>query len=48
MLTRNLWANRRRKPHLLRYACGYALINKGHDTRALQAYRGHCNIQPTV
>jgi type 1 fimbriae regulatory protein FimB/type 1 fimbriae regulatory protein FimE len=24
--------------HMLRHACGYALANKGHDTRALQAY----------
>src|SRR5450631_1066830 len=29
-------------------ACGYALANKGHDTRALQAYLGHRNIQHTV
>ena len=29
-------------------ACGYALANKGHDMRALQAYLGHCNIQHTV
>jgi site-specific recombinase XerD len=26
---------------LLRHACGYALANKGQDTRALQAYLGH-------
>lgn len=26
----------------------YALANKGHDTRALQAYLGHKNIQHTV
>jgi len=26
----------------------YALANKGHDTRALQAYLGHRNIQHTV
>ncbi len=32
-------------PHMLRHACGYALANKGHDTRALQAYLGHKNIQ---
>jgi site-specific recombinase XerD len=31
-------------PHMLRHACGFALANKGHDTRALQAY----NIQHTV
>ena len=35
-------------PHKLRHACGFALANKGHDTRALQAYLGHRNIQHTV
>ena len=35
-------------PHMLRHACGFALANKGHDTRALQAYLGHKNIQRTV
>lgn len=35
-------------PHMLRHACGFALANKGHDTRALQAYLGHRNIQHTV
>ena len=35
-------------PHMLRHACGYALANKGNDTRALQAYLGHKNIQHTV
>jgi site-specific recombinase XerD len=35
-------------PHMLRHACGYALTNKGHDTRALQAYLGHKNIQHAV
>jgi len=34
--------------HMLRHACGYALANAGHDTRALQAYLGHKNIQHTV
>ena len=24
-------------PHMLRHACGFALANKAHDTRALQA-----------
>lgn len=33
---------------VLRHACGFALANKGHDTRALQAYLGHRNIQHTV
>jgi type 1 fimbriae regulatory protein FimB/type 1 fimbriae regulatory protein FimE len=31
--------------HMLRRACGFALANRGHDTRALQAYLGHRNIQ---
>jgi len=35
-------------PHMLRHACGFALAAKGHDTRALQAYLGHKNIQYTV
>jgi type 1 fimbriae regulatory protein FimB/type 1 fimbriae regulatory protein FimE len=34
--------------HMLRHACGYALANAGHDTRAMQAYLGHKNIQHTV
>jgi site-specific recombinase XerD len=35
-------------PHVLRYACGFKLANEGHDTRALQHYLGHKNIQHTV
>jgi integrase len=35
-------------PHMLRHSCGFALANKGHDTRSLQAYLGHRNIQHTV
>jgi integrase len=35
-------------PHMLRHACGFALANAGHDTRSLQAYLGHSNIQHTV
>jgi site-specific recombinase XerD len=35
-------------PHMLRHACGYALANKGVDTRTLQAYLGHRNISHTV
>jgi type 1 fimbriae regulatory protein FimE len=35
-------------PHQLRHACGYYLASKGHDTRAIQAYLGHRNIQHTV
>jgi site-specific recombinase XerD len=34
--------------HMLRHACGFALANKGHDTRALQAYMDRKNIQHTV
>ena len=30
------------------HACGYALADKEHDTRALQPYLGHRNIQHTV
>jgi Phage integrase family len=33
---------------MLRHACGYALADRGHDTRALQAYLGHRNLQHTV
>ena len=35
-------------PHMLRHACGFKLANDGQDTRALQAYLGHKNIQHTV
>lgn len=35
-------------PHMLRHATGYKLANDGHDTRSLQAYLGHVNIQHTV
>jgi integrase len=45
---RNLDLGFKAHPHMLRHACGYALANKGHDTRALQAYLGHRNIQHTV
>jgi type 1 fimbriae regulatory protein FimB/type 1 fimbriae regulatory protein FimE len=34
--------------HMLRHACGYALANKGHDTRAIQDWLGHKAIQHTV
>jgi site-specific recombinase XerD len=27
-----------------RHACGYALANKGHDTRAIQCWLGHWSI----
>jgi integrase len=35
-------------PHMLRHSTGYALANKGTDTRTLQAYLGHRSIQSTV
>lgn len=35
-------------PHMLRHACGFYLASSGHDTRAIQAYLGHKNIQHTV
>jgi type 1 fimbriae regulatory protein FimB/type 1 fimbriae regulatory protein FimE len=35
-------------PHMLRHACGFKLANQGTDTRTLQAYLGHRNIQHTV
>jgi integrase len=34
--------------HMLRHACGYALANQGHDTRAIQDWLGHRSIQHTV
>jgi type 1 fimbriae regulatory protein FimB/type 1 fimbriae regulatory protein FimE len=35
-------------PHMLRHATGYKLANQGVDTRSLQHFMGHCNIQHTV
>jgi type 1 fimbriae regulatory protein FimB/type 1 fimbriae regulatory protein FimE len=35
-------------PHMLRHACGYKLANDGQDTRAVQHYLGHRNIQHTA
>jgi site-specific recombinase XerD len=35
-------------PHMLRHACGYKLANEGRDTRAIQLYLGHRQIQHTV
>jgi site-specific recombinase XerD len=35
-------------PHMLRHGTGYYLANKGIDTRTIQAYLGHRNIQHTV
>jgi type 1 fimbriae regulatory protein FimB/type 1 fimbriae regulatory protein FimE len=46
------WPNRKPRdqgpcPHAAP-ACGFALANSGVDTRALQAYLGHANIQNTT
>jgi type 1 fimbriae regulatory protein FimE len=35
-------------PHMLRHGCGYKLANQGIDTRTVQAYLGHSNIQHTT
>jgi site-specific recombinase XerD len=35
-------------PHMPRHGLRHALANRGHDTRALQVYLGHKNIQHTV
>jgi len=35
-------------PHMLRHGCGYALADQGADTRLIQDYLGHKNIQHTV
>jgi site-specific recombinase XerD len=35
-------------PHLLRYACGFKLVNQGVDTRTLAAYLGHKQIANTA
>ena len=35
-------------PHMLRHSAGYKLANDGQDTRAIQHYMGHRNIQHTV
>jgi integrase len=34
--------------HMLRHAAGYKLAGDGHDTRSIQDYLGHKNIQHTV
>jgi type 1 fimbriae regulatory protein FimB/type 1 fimbriae regulatory protein FimE len=34
--------------HMLRHATGYKLAADGRDTRSIQAYMGHRNIQNTV
>jgi type 1 fimbriae regulatory protein FimB/type 1 fimbriae regulatory protein FimE len=35
-------------PHMLRHGTGFYLANEGHDTRGIQLYLGHRNIQHTV
>ena len=35
-------------PHMLKHSCGYYLADKGCDTRLIQEYLGHKNIQNTV
>ena len=35
-------------PHMLLHACGFALADQGADTRLIQDYLGHRNIQHTV
>lgn len=35
-------------PHMLRHGCGFALANRGRDTRLIQDYLGHQDIRNTV
>jgi len=35
-------------PHMLRHSTGFKLANEGRDTRSIQHYLGHKNIQHTV
>jgi len=35
-------------PHMLRHSTGFKLANDGRDTRSIQHYLGHKNIQNTV
>ncbi len=35
-------------PHMLRHSTGFKLANEGKDTRSIQHYLGHKNIQHTV
>lgn len=35
-------------PHMLRHGCGFALADQGADTRLIQDFLGHRNIQNTV
>src|SRR5215213_994938 len=36
------------RPHMLRHGCGFALAHARHDTRAIQEWLGHRNIQHTT
>jgi type 1 fimbriae regulatory protein FimB/type 1 fimbriae regulatory protein FimE len=45
---RGLGLDLKAHPHMLRHACGYALANKGHDTRAIQGWLGHRSITSTA
>ena len=38
----------RAHPHMLRHGCGLALADQGADTRLIQDFLGHRNIQHTV
>jgi len=35
-------------PHMLRHSTGFYLANEGQDTRAIQSYMGHANINNTI
>jgi site-specific recombinase XerD len=35
-------------PHMLRHACGFDMAHRGTDTRLIQRFLGHKNIQHTV
>ena len=35
-------------PHMLRHSCGHHLTKSGHDSRAIQVYMGHVNLNSTV
>jgi site-specific recombinase XerD len=36
------------RPHMLRHSCGYALANKGQDSRTIQDYLGHRDPRHTA
>jgi type 1 fimbriae regulatory protein FimB len=35
-------------PHMLRHSCGYALANRGCDTRLIRDYLGHKDLRHTM